>query len=849
VNAPLPAEQQTPLLNGIRLSMLHHGYRPVPVLRHDANDEAAGKRPTLAKWEAVCATADETEIRRWASDRRQRDCTNTGILCGHLIGLDLDVSDDAVAVQVGALADAMLPATPLLRIGKAPKSLRVFRAEGVHRKISTPPLLLPNGAKVQVEALGEGNHFVAFGIHPDTRQPYYWPGQSPLDVMFDDLPVLAAAVLGAFLAAAEAVMRAAGGKTEAEIKDGIQSPPQPTKKKPRPGNSIAFPPTTRQDVQDALRFVPNRHDWAGWVRIGGAIFDALADDGEDLFLEWSAQSSKDDAKASKAKWKSFRRSPMTISENTLFYEARKAGWKSAREIEREQRQHQSDMRPVYDEADDYGAPPPEIDDPGYEVLPPEALASDPVRALVAEFNARFMVVSEGGKILLYEPDTDPILNRRFYQRLDFSDFHKMWLNRTVRTGVDKKGEPVFNQVAPLWLRHPDRRQFIRGVIFDPSGSNRDPEKLNLWQGFAVQSRPGSWAKMKDHILNVICDGNSDLNDYVLNWAARMVQFPAEQGEVAIVLKGVEGSGKGTLANALRRIMGQHALKISNAKHLVGNFNSHLRDCVFLFADEAFFAGDKQHVGVLKSIITEDSLTIEAKYANAVETPNYLHLMMASNEEWVVPAGLEARRFLVLLTTAAKVRNFAYFKAIHAEMENGGYEAMLHELLNRNLTEFNVRDVPDTEGLQQQKKLSLGTSESWWLDVLHRGYVYKSKHGLEHHFGQWHETVTTEVLFAAYSEYARAKNERHPMAREAFGAFMKRVGAQPRRHRNGIVGEHITDVPSGPYGDTRRAGQVIKQPMATGYHLGTLEDARNAFQDDTKLTIEWTLNDDSVPEVD
>ena len=154
----------------------------------------------------------------------------------------------------------------------------------------------------------------------------------------------------------------------------------------------------------------------------------------------------------------------------------------------------------------------------------------------------------------------------------------------------------------------------------------------------------------------------------------MVQFPARQGEVAIVMKGVEGTGKGTLGNALRRIMGQHALKISNAKHLVGNFNSHLRDCVFLFADEAFFAGDKQHVGVLKSLITEESLTIEAKYANAVEPPNYLHLMMASNEEWVVPAGLEARRFLVLLTAATKVRDFAYFTAIQAELDAGGYEA-------------------------------------------------------------------------------------------------------------------------------------------------------------------------------
>ena len=53
-----------------------------------------------------------------------------------------------------------------------------------------------------------------------------------------------------------------------------------------------------------------------------------------------------------------------------------------------------------------------------------------------------------------------------------------------------------------------------------------------------------------------------------------------------------------------RILGQHALHISNSKHLVGNFNAHLRDCVLLFADEAFYAGDKAHVGVLNSLITE-----------------------------------------------------------------------------------------------------------------------------------------------------------------------------------------------------------------------------------------------------
>src|SRR3954454_6708582 len=113
------------------------------------------------------------------------------------------------------------------------------------------------------------------------------------------------------------------------------------------------------------------------------------------------------------------------------------------------------------------------------------------------------------------------------------------------------------------------------------------------------------------------------------------------------MRGGEGTGKGTLAKVLRHIFGQHGMAISNSKHLTGNFNGHLRDAVFLFADEAFFAGDRAHVGVLKSLITEPFLTIEAKYQNAVQQPNYVHLMMASNEAWVIPASSDARRYFVL----------------------------------------------------------------------------------------------------------------------------------------------------------------------------------------------------------
>ena len=98
------------------------------------------------------------------------------------------------------------------------------------------------------------------------------------------------------------------------------------------------------------------------------------------------------------------------------------------------------------------------------------------------------------------------------------------------------------------------------------------------------------------------------------------------------------------------------------------------------------------------------------------------------------------------------------------MEAGGYAAMLHDLLAYDLTGFNVRAVPVTEGLQRQRKLSLPTTEGWWLDCLERGYVFRSRLGLEAEFAKWHNKVTTELLLDSYLEFAKSCGERRPLAR-------------------------------------------------------------------------------------
>ena len=392
---------------------------------------------------------------------------------------------------------------------------------------------------------------------------------------------------------------------------------------------------------------------------------------------------------------------------------------------------------------------------------PQANFEAAIRAVVAEFNNTYMLVNEAGKAIIYQPGFDPVLKRRHFDRLSTRDLTTLYLNRHVQVGIDEKKWPVYKGVADVWLRHQDRRQFIHGVVFDPSG-RQAPGVLNLWEGFAVKPKPGDWSLMRAHIHKIICCGDPLRFNYLMRWMARMFQRPAEQGEVAVVMRSSgEGTGKGTMAKVLMSLTGHHGLAISNGKHLTGNFNNHLRDVVFLFADEALFAGDRQHVGALNSLISEPYLTIEAKFGNAFQAPNYLHVVMASNKTGLFPPLVAPGDISCWMVSELMKGDHEYFAAIWAQMKAGGYEAMLHDLLALDITTFNVRDVPITEGLQQQKKLSLQTTEAWWVDCLERGYVFRSRLGLEKDFAAWHPKISTELLFASYLEFAKSRGERRP----------------------------------------------------------------------------------------
>ena len=233
--------------------------------------------------------------------------------------------------------------------------------------------------------------------------------------------------------------------------------------------------------------------------------------------------------------------------------------------------------------------------------------------------------------------------------------------------------------------------------------------------------PGDWSRLRQHIKEVIAAGDKEFDAYLIGWIANMFQNPGQAGQVAVAIRSdEEGVGKGTLFNAIAKIFGQHGLQISSTKHLAGNFNRHLQDCCFLFADEALWPGDKAGEGTLSRLITEPTLFIEPKGIDPYSVKNCLHVALASNQDWVVPARISGRRFAVNEASSHRVGDRTYFKALHAEMNNGGLAAMLYDLLRMDLSNFDVNAFPKTQALRQQQILSLSPFDQWWVGLLEEG---------------------------------------------------------------------------------------------------------------------------------
>ena len=187
---------------------------------------------------------------------------------------------------------------------------------------------------------------------------------------------------------------------------------------------------------------------------------------------------------------------------------------------------------------------------------------------------------------------------------------------------------------------------------------------------------------------------------------------------------------------------------------------------------------------------------------------------SSNEDWVVPAGKDERRFAVFDIKDKAKGDSNYFSALFREVErpeNKG--ALLDYLLEFDLSKIDLRDIPKTSGLFEQKVRSLDPVESWWLERLREGSQLPGA-------DQWKDWVPTYRLHAAYIAFAERVGIKRRATETEFGIKLKKLVP-------GVVRKRKTEVDDQGH-----------QMRSWGYEFPLLQTARSWLEASVGQSVNW-----------
>jgi hypothetical protein len=398
----------------------------------------------------------------------------------------------------------------------------------------------------------------------------------------------------------------------------------------------------------------------------------------------------------------------------------------------------------------------------------------PYQSHIDFLNKHHACIDINGKFTILNEKYDAIFQRQMITFSSEYDLKLKYANRQVpNPRAGEKGQPQTINIVTDWLRSSDRREYDQ-IVFNPKGTPNCC--YNYWQGFAISPQPGDWSLMQAHILDHICGGNKQYYNWLVCWMARIVQDPGgKRPGTAIVLRGDQGTGKGVFLSEFGSLFGSHYLQITNQQHLTGRFNAHVKDIVYLFVDEGFWASDRAAEGTIRAIVSEDLLIIEAKGRDPIFLKNYINLAIASNNEWVIPSGLDERRFACfqVQTPADKKQNSAYFQTIIDQMASGGREAMMHDLLHKEI-DVDLRRIPRTDALFDQIIATMNPVQRFWLEILRRGTLHPEeidwtceirKNMLHNQYLEWCDTYNIKMKYTPI-QFGKRINKLFPPSTES-----------------------------------------------------------------------------------
>lgn len=690
--------------------------RPPGWMSHEKGDPWSAVEPDIAR------------VRQWRADKRLAGAGVGVNLGGRLFALDIDVLDPEMAAEILDWCEWNLPGAPPQRIGLAPKTLLLFRTETAIRKIASAEFTDAAGRKAQVEGLGEGEQFVAYAIHPDTKKPYTWPGADLVDTPAANLPLINVTQARALVTEFERLCTARGWPVKRRGSASITSAGDGEEDwTDSVGNGKTD--VSIDELKKLLDAIPN-DDVGGtvsfddWLNAGMSLYHQTdgSEEGFKLWTDWSGQSSKHVQAECERRWSSFNVSNKDIKPLTARFLIKRAGG-----VKREK---------VAKQAEDLKA---RIEAAGTEEAIRAAAKTaklidlDPTERslLVALIQKRFRVVcgaslpvgvvrdmirfeKKQGMPAWLEPWVYVAGENIFYHRksqvvLPPPSFDAMFsralLSESDRLEGRSLPEKRPSDVALNVVQIPavDRRIYLPAE--EPTKNGAGPPMIdgqsyiNTYTRANIPQIPANptaqeiadLETVKDHCAWLIQD--DDERHKALSWMAYPVQT-RKRSRWALVLLGEEGSGKTFFFEMLGHVLGRQNVRTVGPKEVEKEFNGWMEGVQLVVFEEIKQHGHNRYdvLNSLKPIITNDYVSIRRMRADSYMVPNTANIMAYTNFADALPISEGDRRYMMIATSPTKAEIAAkgpeYFTELFDAMSRSA--GMIHGwLLSMDLhPEFN-----------------------------------------------------------------------------------------------------------------------------------------------------------------
>lgn len=382
--------------------------------------------------------------------------------------------------------------------------------------------------------------------------------------------------------------------------------------------------------------------------------------------------------------------------------------------------------------------------------------------------------------------------------------------------ISKRGRPpsktLIKTIFEIWDEWVEARMFIQ-LVFDPTRPPRGGTKakpsdyLNLYQGLACNPSKLSPEKLKETIEPVhdqitfgFANGNEDYADYIFNFLSHIAQKPHIKTGVGMIIQSEQGAGKNIVFDLLKKIFGVHLIAVDNLKAIFESYNDHIVHGIVLLFDEVIYGNSCKEAQQMKKLVTGHEMEFRKKYVSITSVKNLANCFILSNHLKVLHMEAGCRRYAVFRIPSNRripmrgyVKGQQKQKTHFTDISQVPPEAFLQFLLERDIENFDPRDIPNTPERIKMIKSCFDKIQQWIMHVIEdddelnwfeRSDLFSND--IWHHFKSYMNNTNQYTKFDFFNEIERYGihkfKSRTPMLRD--GKFYQRpycVSFPSKRH--------------------------------------------------------------------